>query len=648
MRHHIHRLLIPAAGIFMLLGAACANIGNPSGGPRDEDPPIMISANPPAGATNVTREKITLNFNEIVNVQDAFSRVVVSPPSKSVPRVTALGRRVTVDFDSLAPNTTYTIDFADAIEDNNEGNALQGFTYTFSTGPDIDTLRISGRVLNARDLEPRQGILVGVHPADNDTAFTTQRFLRVAKTDDRGRFTIRGLKEGNYNVFALDDKDNDGAYANPEEDLGFYPVSVTPHAERTTALDSVYNPRTGLLDTVVERGRTRFLPNDIIIRTFNTGVRSQYLDKYERPDSGRIYLKFNAPASSLPEISVVDHPYSGQIGVVEGTEKKDSLVYWLAPELASIDSLRLAVKYLRTDSTGSLTSHIDTLRFFHRRMPAKKASKKEKQLKISVEDSLAKIAFKFNVQGGTQAIGKPFAIEVPAPLASLDTPAFRLLSTQDSVWNPVPLPLSISRPDSLAVRKLVLEYPWEFATKYRLEADTLAARDIYGKVSRPLKVEFQTKAAEDYCSLSLNLTNLPDSTAAFVELLSSNDGVIASGPVAGGRVNFNYLEPGRFYARLIIDRNGNGEFDPGSYELGLQPDLAYYYPKAINIKKNWSREETWDPFATPTDMQKPSAILKNKPKTTKGRTSEEEPEEEEEIFDPTRNPFDPNYRRPTR
>lgn len=130
--------------------ASCASIGNPSGGPRDEDPPRFVRANPAPGSVNVDRKRIDIEFDELVNVKDAFQKVVVSPTSKSVPRVSSLGKKVTVQFnDSLLPNTTYTIDFANSIEDNNENNKLQGFTYSFSTGPTLDTLQISGMVLSA-------------------------------------------------------------------------------------------------------------------------------------------------------------------------------------------------------------------------------------------------------------------------------------------------------------------------------------------------------------------------------------------------------------------------------------------------------------------------------------------------------------------
>ena len=169
--------------------ASCASIGNPSGGPRDEDPPRFVRANPAQGSVNVDRKRIDIEFDELVNVKDAFQKVVVSPTSKSVPRVSSLGKKVTVQFnDSLLPNTTYTIDFANSIEDNNENNKLQGFTYSFSTGPTLDTLQISGMVLSADALEPQQGMLVGVYSNLADSAFSTLPFERVAKTDAEADF----------------------------------------------------------------------------------------------------------------------------------------------------------------------------------------------------------------------------------------------------------------------------------------------------------------------------------------------------------------------------------------------------------------------------------------------------------------------------
>ena len=143
------------ASAVALILYSCASMGTPSGGPRDEDPPRFVRANPMPEAVNVSRSNMSIDFNELVNVKDAFSKVVVSPPSTQAPRISSSGRRVNIEFrDTLLPNTTYTVDFSNAIQDVNENNPLEGFSYTFSTGPTLDSLRISGMVLNAADLEP--------------------------------------------------------------------------------------------------------------------------------------------------------------------------------------------------------------------------------------------------------------------------------------------------------------------------------------------------------------------------------------------------------------------------------------------------------------------------------------------------------------
>lgn len=627
-----------------VLAAACANIGNPSGGARDEDPPLFVSANPPQGSINVDKTRINITFNELVNVKDAFTKVVVSPPSRQVPKVSSVGKRVTVTFDSLMPNTTYTVDFADAIEDNNEANKLQGFAYTFATGSTLDSLRISGMVLDSRNLEPRQGILVGVHDNLNDSAFVKTPLLRVAKTDDKGQFTIRGLREGTYRVFALDDKDNDYKYGNPEEDMAFYEVTVTPSSESVEVTDTVFN-ELGEVDTVTNRTRTRFLPNDILLRTFNSQIRPQYLAKYERVDTTRVFFKFNTRAKGLPRLSVLNPKgESLKEAVIERNLTNDSLVYWLPEHLVHADSLRIGATYLSTDSTGNLSETTDSLKFYFNRPKPKKAKKRDKAKKISIEDSIKAITLDVFFKSAQQEVNLPVEFEFATPLAKLDTSAFRLETMVDSVWQPVKGGFTLQQRDSVSPRHFKVEYPWAYETKYRLVADTLAALGIYGKPTRPISHEFTSKKEEDYCSLTFHLSGLDAGIAAFVELLSGSDAIVRSEPVRNNTVTFRYLAPGKYYARIIEDFNGNGEYDTGNYDLQRQPDLAYYYPKVINIKKNWDKEEQWDVFAVAIDKMKPNAIKKNKPEQDKRKREQdnEEEEDEEEVFDPTANPFDPN------
>lgn len=640
--------------IFIGVLASCASIGNPSGGPRDEDPPRFVRANPAPNSLNVTRQRIDIEFDELVNVKDAFTKVVVSPVSKSTPRVSSLGRRVTVQFtDSLLPNTTYTIDFADAIEDNNESNKLQGFTYSFSTGNVLDSLQISGMVLSADALEPQQGMLVGIYSNLADSAFSTLPFERVAKTDDRGRFSIQGLAPGEYRLFALADVDNDYKRANPEEAMAFYDFILSPTSERINTTDTVLNLLTGEVDTVITRERTRFLPNDILLRSFESDVKSQFLQKYERVDSTRLRFIFNSPSETLPDLQLVEKEGYKDWWVLEKSAKNDTLTYWLAPpSLVATDSLRIAATYFRTDSAQNLTAATDTLRFYTQRPKvAKKKEKKKKkeELADTLPPVIPPLGFKVT-SPTTQEVNLPLFMEFDTPLSSLDTAAFHLETLVDSVWSPVTEYWRAERVDTLNPRTFKIEYPWEYAAEYKLTVDTLAATGIYGLTTNPVEHKFKTKAEEDYCALSFSITNFTDTVPAFVELVNNSDTPVRREKVENGSVTFKYLAPGKYYARIFEDFNGNGIFDTGDFNQLRQPDLAYYYPKIINLKKNWEKSESWNVFETAIDMMKPEAIKKNKPETDKRSRNKKDnslgdEEEEEEIFDPTRNPFDPNDKR---
>lgn len=654
---------LPAAGVALALFASCASIGNPSGGPRDEDPPRFVRANPAPGSVNVKRDRIYIDFDEIVNVKDAFSNVVISPPSASVPRVTSQGKRVNIQFtDTLLPNTTYTVDFANSIEDNNEGNKLEGFTYSFSTGPTIDTLQISGMVLSADALEPQQGMLVGVYANLSDTAFAKLPFDRVAKTDDRGRFSIMGLAPGEYRIYALQDLDNDYHRANPEEAMAFYDFTLSPSSERITVTDSVFNLTTGELDTVLSRERTRFLPNDILLRSFESDYKSQFLQKYERVDSTRLSFIFNAPTDSLPELNIVGMEGYKDWAVLERSAHNDTLTYWLRPQsLIATDSLRISARYLRTDSAQLLSAVTDTLRFFTARPRVKnkkvntKKSKKEEEVQDTVPQKPKPLGLSV-ISKTTQEVYLPLLFEFATPLESLDTAAIHLESMIDSVWTPVPKSWQALPAEPYSIRRMKIEYPWEFETEYRLTIDSLAATGIYGLQTDPLEFKFKTKSEEDYATLSFNITNFIDSVPAFVELLNASDAPVRRTPVINGVARFDYVDPGKYYARIFEDFNGDGLYTtgldgfttPGSEQERRQPDAAYYYPKILNLKKNWEKTESWNVFDIPVDLMKPETLKKNKPdsdkrkrQNKKSNTSDSE-EEEEDYFDPTRNPFDPN------
>lgn len=636
--------------IFIIIAAAvmysCANIGNPSGGPIDKTPPIFMRSNPTPNAVNVKDRKIEIFFDEIVTLKDPSTKIIVSPAQTEMPRMSALGRKVTVELvDSLLPNTTYTIDFSNSIQDNNEGNAIDNFAFAFSTGSVIDSMRVSGYVLDSRTLEPMQSVVVGLQSNLADSAFHKEKLQRVALTNDRGQFTIRNVSPGSYHIFALKDLDRDYKFGNPTEDIAFLDSIIVPSIGSREAADTVYNDLNEI-DTIMRATRPAYFPNDILLSMFNEDRKSQYLANNLRVDSTRISLTFAAASDTLPSLSIVGrNDVPDQWYTLERSQTNDTLTYWIRPpHLVSADTLMVATTYLRTDTASNLSWGTDTLKFTFQRQKAKKKKKNEGT------DSLEQIRFMelHPLVNGTQEVYAPLLLQTGTPIERYSREAFHLQRKlqNDTTFYPAEIKSIALRDSTLSRRDLMLKVDWEPGAAYTLAVDSLAMTDIYGLQTKPLKVDFNVRKMEEYGNIVFNIPAVRDS--AIVELLDGTDKVVLHTQVKKHRAELLNLQPGKYYARLFIDRNGNGKYDTGNYDMHLQPEETVYYPGAINLKKNWDVEQTWDIYATPIDKQKPEAIKKNKPerkKWEKVNTEKTDTDEDEENgFSDFSNPNDPNLR----
>ena len=317
--------------LLVLIGFyACASPGTPDGGPYDETPPKFVRSNPAPNAVNNTRKKITIEFDEYIKLDKASEKVIISPPQKESPEVKTSGRSVVVEFfDSLKANTTYTIDFGDAIVDNNEDNPMGNFAYAFSTGPAIDTMEVSGTVLNAQDLEPIKGIQVGLHRNLNDSAFTTLPFDRISRTDSRGHFTIKGVAPGKYRIYALMDGNQNYLFDSKTEAIAFQDSLVIPSMEGAVRQDTIWHENDSLhYDTILQVKYTRFMPDNIVLRAFKEENTLQYLAKSEREQLNRFSLYFSAKADTLPTVKGLDFDEKDAF-VIENTAGNDTIRYWL-------------------------------------------------------------------------------------------------------------------------------------------------------------------------------------------------------------------------------------------------------------------------------------------------------------------------------
>ena len=622
-----NRHKLPALLMLMIVVYSCASMGNPDGGPYDEEPPKFVRSTPKPFAINSKEKKVTIEFDEFIKLEKAAEKVVVSPPQLEQPEIKASGRKVVVGLvDSLRPNTTYTIDFADAIVDNNEGNPLGNYAFTFSTGTTIDTMEVSGTVLSASDLEPVKNIQVGLHSDLSDSAFMKKPFDRVSRTDSRGHFSIRGIAPGKYRIYALMDGNQNYLFDSKTEMIAFSDSIIIPAMEDAMRQDTIWKDSL-TIDTIKSVGYTRFLPDDIILRAFKEENDRQYLTRSERDKENHFVLTFSARADTLPTLKGLNFDERDAF-IIEKPARNDSICYWIKDSLIyQMDTLEIQMDYLATDTLDRLVPQTDTLflankltRAEREKLEAKAAEEKEKERKKKEKkgEKIEPEPTKFltlNVDAPSAFdLDRNVYLSFDEPVASIDTAAIHMEIKKDSLWEEIPF-LFVS--DSVLPRKYEILAEWEPEKEYQLSIDSMAFKGVYGLHTNKVKQTMKVKKLNEYGTILLNITGA-DSTAV-VELLDGSGKVLRQQRITPqNTADFYYLNPGtKFYIRLFNDRNGNGVWDTGKYSEHLQPEEVYYFPKVWEMKANFDFEENWNINAVPVEKQKLDEIKKQKPEETK-------------------------------
>ncbi len=606
-----------------LIVAGCARMGSPDGGWYDETPPRVIGANPAEGAVNVKAKQFYVDFNEFIKIENASENVIVSPPQTEAPEIKSQGKRISIKLvDSLKANTTYTIDFSSSISDNNEGNPLGNYIYTFSTGNRIDTLEVAGYVINAENLEPVKGILVGLYDNLSDSAFCKLPMLRVARTDSRGHFIVRGVAPGRYHIFALQDQDGDYRYGQRSEMMGFSDQIIEPTFKDDIRQDTLWKDSLRIMS--IDRVHyTHFLPDDVCLRVFNATISTRYLLKSERPDPRYLLLNYSYPDSVLPTIKGLNFDATDAFLIERPVAGKDSLLYWLRDTaLVNQDTLRLSVTTSITDTLGVLRQQTDTLEFLSKVSYARRLKEQQKKIEEWRKDQEKKkkrgepydsimppeaLALKFEPSQSLDP-DQNITITSPTPLEPVDTGMIHLYSHQqnDSLWYKEPYDLR-----RLSDMTYVLRASWRPDMEYSLETDSAAFRDIYGTVTKAQKMGLKVPGNDTYASLLITINGM-SGKHLLVNLLDKSGNVVKTDTVDNGQAEFYYLKEGDYYVSLIIDANHNGKWDTGDYDLKLQPEQVYFYPEKITCKAKWDMTVSWNPTEKPLYQQKPADITKQK------------------------------------
>ncbi len=591
--------IFTAAFAQVLLIFCCANPGTPTGGPKDRQKPVVVSSTPEINAKEFSGNKVVINFDENIQLKDADSKFVMSPPMEKAPKTDAHAKTITVSFDGeLMPSTTYTLDFADCISDLNEGNTLDNFAFTFSTGSSTDSMMISGNVYSATDISPVKGIYVLLQANLSDTAFNTVAPIRIAKTDEYGRFAIKNVPNAKYyNVFALDDNNRNFKFDQPGETIAWLKDSITTSFEIRQIPDSVLVDSTAIdaRDSSefkyehIMRDTLVYTPDSLVLFTFLEDRYDQYIVSNDRKKRDFLSIIFNKPMANKPKLSFPGQDASVKHSVTQYSKGNDTISIWITDTIISKgDSVLLSIDYpVWVDSLNAMTVKTDTLDFwFYEKAAQTKKSDKSASRRRKKDEGKEKKpevpSLKLNVSGGLGVFASG-SITAETPFDKFDWSGIHLSHKVDTLFYPMDY---TTIDDTFNIRYKGFKAAWEPGNEYQLEIDSAAIVDVFGLACKPIKQKINITTLDKYGTLYIDIDSVPANS--ILQLVTGKNEVKRHVKVPkSGKVAFRYIKPAEYMLRILIDDNGNGEWDTGNYAKRLQPERYIYYMEKVNVRANW-------------------------------------------------------------
>lgn len=530
-----HRLLyLTIAALFLLSFVDCAKKGTPSGGKKDTIPPVIIKSVPENYSINFEENEIRIYFDEYIKLKDLQKNLIISPPLKYAPTITPLSTSKYIKIkilDTLTDNTTYSINFGQSIVDNNEENPYQYFKYVFSTGPYIDSLKLSGKVRDALLRKPQAStkvFLYEVNDTYNDSMVFSEKPMYITTIQDStSTFELTNLKEGNYLLLALDEKNNDFTFQSATDKIGFENSIISVPTDQSYLLSLFKENRPYKIS------RPKQITKNHIIFGFEGGMKNV----------------------SLQLESVVPEDF---VSAIFNEPKADTLHYWFKPAVEN-DSLLFVAKY--DDVKDTLNVRMRNL----------------------YKDSLSVSPL------NSSAIVLPLdtlKLKANIPLRTIDAEKIKIIDT-DSVE--IPASAQINRKFNLAE----VVFPKTEDKIYRIQLLPGALTDFFETSNDTLKFSVRTKALSDYGTLTFNVTTA-EQKSLIVQLVDSKFNVVDETPLVPSKaVHFDYIIPGAYYVRVVFDENQNKIWDTGNFLMRIQPEKVLYYPSQLEIRANWSLNESF-------------------------------------------------------
>ncbi|MBA4409775.1 MAG: Ig-like domain-containing protein [Bacteroidota bacterium] len=577
-------LAIVITFFYLIFYSSCANIGSPTGGAKDTIPPVVFKTVPELRSTNFKGSDVRFTFDEYIIPDEVREKLVISPPMKKKPVIKMKGKTLIIEFaEDLKNNSTYSLDFKDAVADNNEKNPIEDLRFSFSTGASFDSLRVAGYVKNALNQEPVEKALVLLHRNMEYTAFVDSIPDYIGTTNKEGFFMIDNVAKGEYRLYALNDADNSLTYNSNAELIAFADSLLIPSAKYVAETDTIVKG----LDTLVVTGHVDYYPETQYLMMFEEEKFDQYLDASKRNQANKCDFYFSESLSDSFRINLLKPTTEKEWSFIESNLKRDSITVWLTDTIISnSDSLKFELQYEVLDSLDRMVIKRDTVELVYTEPKAPKQKKKKGEA-----PEVQTINLSNNINSSAHDLYQRIKIEAPEPLTSFDLSKIRLYSMVDTVKTLIPIEVE---KDTNSIRKYFIEHDWEPNANYLFQIDSAAARNIYGHPSNKTEQKFRTQKEDYYGKIFLTLSGL--SGAAIVQLLANDkeERILQKILVLGdGKIEFPFLKPEKYIIRLILDSNKNGKWDTGFLAGHQQPESVVYFPKIIKVRSNFEYKESW-------------------------------------------------------
>lgn len=580
--------------IIIIIG--CAHPGTPGGGPKDMAPPEVLKTVPENRSANFRAKKITITFDEFIELDNIVQKAIISPPMKELPDFKSKGKSLQIKFNEpLKDSTTYSIYFADAIVDLTEKNPLLNYTYIFSTGTKVDSLSLFGDVINSFDLEPVEAVFVLLYRDNNDTLpldslpFNVIPYY-VSKTTKEGDFQFNGLGNNEYLMFALKDLNANYIYDQPGEEIAFLDTLIKPFFVELLDLDSLRADTIKFFVSDTLKEKAAKIVRDSLIHNYIHEYESKFpqieLSLFKETDSAQRLLKaevtrknniqysFAWPADYI-EILPMNFT-ADTIWYVEEYSKNRDTINWFLKDLP-VDTLEVLITH-NQDSVEYVYFKLDPSR--NKPTLSKREQKKEDEKKEYLDINT-------NIKGGKLGLNQQPEFYFYHPISEVITDSILLVVGEDSTYMP-----GYRFIDSL---KMKIEIPVEILeeTRYNITFPDSSVIDWNGYHNEKSSNRFATKSLRDFGVFVLNVKPAVKQPYVF-QLMNEKQKILKEYYFSSDTtITIQYLDPANYVLKIIYDNNGNKKWDSGNYKYKIQPEKVLFNKKVIEVRANWEIVEDW-------------------------------------------------------